>query len=103
MGIKISIDDFGTGYSSLSYLRYLPIDIIKIDISFIRNLQNSDKDFAIIDAIIFLANKLNIQTVAEGVETEAQLNILKLLGCGSIQGFLFSKPLPEKELVKLLV
>ena len=103
MGIKISIDDFGTGYSSLSYLRYLPIDIIKIDISFIRNLQNSDKDFAIIDAIIFLANKLDIQTVAEGVETEAQLNILKLLGCGSIQGFLFSKPLPEDELVKLLV
>lgn len=103
MGIKISIDDFGTGYSSLSYLRYLPIDIIKIDISFIRNLQNSDKDFAIIDAIIFLANKLNIQTVAEGVETEAQLNILKLLGCGSIQGFLFSKPLPEEELIKLLV
>ncbi|RZD16401.1 MAG: EAL domain-containing protein [Candidatus Acididesulfobacter guangdongensis] len=103
MGIKISIDDFGTGYSSLSYLRYLPIDIIKIDISFIRNLQNSDKDFAIIDAIIFLANKLDIQTVAEGVETEAQLNILKLLGCGSIQGFLFSKPLPEEELVKLLV
>lgn len=103
MGIKISIDDFGTGYSSLSYLRYLPIDIIKIDISFIRNLQNSDKDFAIIDAIIFLANKLDIQTVAEGVETEAQLNILRLLGCGSIQGFLFSKPLPEEELIKLLI
>jgi PAS domain S-box-containing protein/diguanylate cyclase (GGDEF)-like protein len=90
---KIAMDDFGTGYSSLVYLKDLPIDIIKIDIAFIREILKDKKSFALVQTIIELAKRLDKLTLAEGVEQEEQLNILKFLGCDLVQGFLLSKPL----------
>jgi EAL domain-containing protein (putative c-di-GMP-specific phosphodiesterase class I) len=87
------MDDFGTGYSSLVYLKDLPIDIIKIDIAFIREILKDKKSFALVQTIIELAKRLDKLTLAEGVEQEEQLNILKFLGCDLVQGFLLSKPL----------
>ena len=101
-GILIAIDDFGTGYSSLSYIRELPVDIIKIDISFIRKMMQNHKDMAIVKTIINLAKELGIKTVAEGVEDESQVAILKALGCDYIQGFYYYKPMPKEEFLKLL-
>ncbi|MEO7031886.1 MAG: EAL domain-containing protein [Herbaspirillum sp.] len=102
MGVKISIDDFGTGYSSLSYLKQLPIDTLKIDQSFVRDISNNTNDGAIIDAIIALARGLDIDVVAEGVETTEQLRFLSDRGCDAYQGFLFSKPLTAGDFEKLL-
>lgn len=93
MGISISIDDFGTGYSSLSYLKMFSVDYLKIDISFIRDIASDPDAASIISAIIAMSHSLNIRTVAEGVETEQQWNILRLLRCDVIQGYYFSKPL----------
>ncbi|MDI6714382.1 MAG: EAL domain-containing protein [Thermodesulfovibrio sp.] len=90
---KIAMDDFGTGFSSLVYLKDLPIDIIKIDIAFIRDILKDKKSFAVVQTIIELAKRLDKLTLAEGVEKEEQLNILKFLGCDLVQGFLLSKPL----------
>jgi len=101
-GVLIAIDDFGTGYSSLSYIREFPVDIIKIDISFIRNMMIDPKDMIIVKTIINLAKELEIQTVAEGVEDEAQVAILKALGCDYIQGYYFYKPMPKEEFLKVL-
>jgi len=101
-GVSIAIDDFGTGYSSLSYLRELPVDVIKIDISFIRQMMSDPKDMIIVKTIINLAKELEIQTVAEGVENEAQAAILRALGCDYIQGYYFYKPMPKEEFLKLL-
>ncbi len=101
-GIKISIDDFGTGYSSLSYIKNIPADYIKIDISFIRGMIENTKDLAIVNAVVVLASKLGMKTISEGVETEEQLEILKSFGCDMIQGYLFSKPVPEDELLQFL-
>ncbi len=101
-GFRVYMDDFGTGYPSLSYLSNLPIDCIKIDISFIKKMVKDSNTRAIVKAIILLAKELDIKTIAEGAETEEQLNLLKEFGCDYIQGFLFSKPLPEEEFVKLL-
>tara|TARA_B100001059_G_C17832481_1_gene585631 strand:- start:489 stop:2570 length:2082 start_codon:yes stop_codon:yes gene_type:complete len=95
LGIHTSIDDFGTGYSSLSYLQKLPIDIIKIDKSFVDKLCSSETNVWILKSIISLATGLNLKTVAEGVETEEQKAILKELGCDILQGYLFSKPIPK--------
>lgn len=95
---KIAIDDFGTGYSSMSYLRDLPIDIVKIDKSFIKDMVEDKKSLAIVETIIGLAKKLEKMTLAEGVETEKQFKILKTMDCDFVQGFLFSKPLPEKKI-----
>jgi diguanylate cyclase (GGDEF)-like protein/PAS domain S-box-containing protein len=92
-GARIAIDDFGTGYSSLSYLRSLPLDIIKVDRSFIANLPDNKNDCAIARAIINLASSLELKSVAEGIETEAQQDYVRKLGCDSFQGFLFSRPL----------
>ncbi len=93
LGIKISIDDFGTGYSSLSYLKKLPINSIKIDKSFIDGLPNDKDDVAITKTVIDLAKRFNLKTVAEGVETKDQVDLLKELGCDTVQGYYFFKPL----------
>lgn len=93
LGVKISIDDFGTGYSSLNYLRHLPVDYLKIDQSFVRNMTTDPNDAAIVKTIIDLAENLRYNVIAEGVETQEQLNFLTTLGCYNIQGYYFSPPL----------
>ena len=103
LGISIAIDDFGTGYSSFSRLRTFPIDLIKIDIEFVRAISsNLHKDQAIIRSIIQLAKNLGLKVLAEGVETEEQLQFLKEQGCDFIQGFLFFTPLPVSSIKQLL-
>ncbi len=100
--IKVALDDFGTGYSSLSYLSELPFDYIKIDMSFIQKILFDSKARSIVETIISLSHKLNIKTIAEGVEEQSQLDLLKHLECDAAQGYLFSKPLPEGEFEFLL-
>ena len=102
-GITVAIDDFGTGYSSLSYIARLPIDTLKIDRSFIADMGTSADHMAIVSTIISLAHALNMDVVAEGVETAEQLHLLKLLRCDQIQGFLFNRPLPFDEIEAMLV
>ncbi len=102
MGIKLSIDDFGTGYSSLSYLRKLPLDELKIDRSFIMDLPDNADSRAIASSVIYIAQSLGLQTVAEGVETEEQMKYLKKHRCSQYQGYFFSKPVPAEELHELL-
>ncbi|MDO9227864.1 MAG: EAL domain-containing protein [Pseudomonadota bacterium] len=102
LGVQFSIDDFGTGYSSLSYLKRFPIDRIKIDQSFVREIISSAEDAAVSQAIISLAHSLNLKTVAEGVETAEQQEFLRTLQCDEIQGFHFSRPVPEQEISRLL-
>lgn len=92
IGVKLSLDDFGTAYSSLQYLRTLPIDELKIDQSFIRDIVNGHNDKIIVSSVVAMANALNIDVIAEGVENAAQKNILESLGCARYQGYLFGKP-----------
>ncbi|WP_024789590.1 EAL domain-containing protein [Lebetimonas sp. JH292] len=99
---KLSIDDFGTGYSSFSYLKDLPADYLKIDISFVRNIENSKKDYAIVETIIDFAHKFDLKTIAEGVENINQLKLLQNAECDYIQGFYFYKPMPFNEFKSLL-
>ena len=94
MGVKLSMDDFGTGYSSLSYLRRFPVDVLKIDRSFVRDIAFSEDDAAMVTAIIQLARGLRMRVIAEGVETEAQLDYLKLRGCDEVQGHVYAKAAP---------
>lgn len=94
MGVAISIDDFGVGYSSLSYLKRLPIDAVKIDRSFVRDLERDESDVAIVQAVLGLGRILDLRVIAEGVETERQLEMLRSHGCREMQGFLFSRPIP---------
>lgn len=101
-GIKISLDDFGTGFSSLSYLKGLPIDTLKIDKSFIDTVIDDESTKVITESIVSMVKKLGYETVAEGVETEAQYEYLKQIECDNIQGFLLGRPMPENELVKLM-
>lgn len=98
LGIKISVDDFGTGYSSLSYLKKFPIDVLKIDQSFIRDLFNDEKDAAITSTIIHLGQSLGMEVVAEGVETDRQVEFLMNANCHRAQGFYYAKPIPPKEI-----
>jgi EAL domain-containing protein (putative c-di-GMP-specific phosphodiesterase class I) len=102
MGVHVAIDDFGTGYSSLRYLARLPIDTLKIDRSFITSMTDNADDMAIVSSIITLAHGLNLNVVAEGVETEEELKLLRLLRCDQMQGYLFSRPVAKAALEKLL-
>lgn len=102
LNISIAVDDFGAGYSSLGYLQKFPIDRIKIDRSFIRDLGNQSNDQAIVEAIIAMAARLRLQVVAEGVETSEQLDFLKEQGCHEVQGYYFHRPLSEEMLIVLL-
>jgi diguanylate cyclase (GGDEF)-like protein/PAS domain S-box-containing protein len=102
LGVRIALDDFGTGYSSLGYLSRLPIDTVKIDRSFVHNMVQKAEDTSIVSAILSLARALNLTAVAEGVETEEQAELLRLLLCDEMQGFLVSPPLPVEEIEALL-
>ena len=97
LGVRIAIDDFGTGYSSLSYLKKLPLDTLKIDREFIKDIPDIESDMQIPSIIIFLAKQLNFTVVAEGVETSKQLVFLKANQCDLAQGFYFSKPVPAHQ------
>jgi diguanylate cyclase (GGDEF)-like protein/PAS domain S-box-containing protein len=103
IGVSVSIDDFGTGYSSLAHLKRLPIDNLKIDISFVREIVTDPDTTSIVTAIIAMARTLNLKTIAEGIETEEQWKILRLLRCDMGQGFYLSKPLPAEKIEKLLI
>ena len=100
--IRVAMDDFGTGYSSLAYLQRMPIQLLKIDMSFIREMDRNPDDQTIVKTIIAMAHTLNIEVIAEGVERVEQLDLLKSFGCDLAQGFLFSKPVPAEEFTRLL-
>ncbi|MFC4778733.1 putative bifunctional diguanylate cyclase/phosphodiesterase [Paenibacillus sp. GCM10023252] len=100
-GIRISLDDFGTGYSSMSYLKHLPLDILKIDKSFIQAVNHSREEHAIVEAVITMVHKLGLKVVSEGIETEEQMKELRKLQCDYVQGYLFSRPVSAAEMTKL--
>jgi EAL domain-containing protein (putative c-di-GMP-specific phosphodiesterase class I) len=102
MGIHLSIDDFGTGYSSLSYLKRFPIDALKVDQSFVRDIPGDPEDAAIASAVIALGHSLRLTIVAEGVETAEQLAFMRERGCHRVQGYYFSRPMPAGELTAFL-
>jgi EAL domain-containing protein (putative c-di-GMP-specific phosphodiesterase class I) len=102
LGIRLVLDDFGTGYSSLAYLRRFPIDGLKIDRRFVGELDSSDEDATIVDAIVKMAAGLHISVVAEGVEAEAQAIELERMGCPYAQGYHFARPLPPRDIPALL-
>jgi len=102
LGVKLSMDDFGTGYSSLSYLNQFPLDILKIDRSFVKDISGNKSDGAIARAVIAMAHSMNLKVVAEGVETEEQFEFLKAHDCEVIQGYLISRPVPPQEFELLL-
>lgn len=102
LGVQLALDDFGTGYSSLGYLRHLPFDVLKLDRSFIANLEHSEMDPRIVGAVIELGRAMSMTVVAEGVETEGQLDALRRLGCHLAQGYHFGRPMPADEIPPLL-
>jgi EAL domain-containing protein (putative c-di-GMP-specific phosphodiesterase class I) len=103
MGVQLAIDDFGTGYSSLSYLQRLPLNRVKIDQSFIREILTHAQPVPIVRAIIAMAHSLQMDVLAEGVEDEAQRTILLAEGCDQAQGYLFGRPMPAAAFEKLLI
>ncbi len=101
-GFKIEMDDFGSGYSSLNMLTTIAVDAIKIDMKFIRNMRRDDKSLRMVKLIVDIAKFLNVPTVAEGVEDEVQVEVLKKMGCDLIQGYYFSRPVPPEEFEKFM-
>ena len=101
-GVRIALDDFGTAFASLSYLRSFPFDTIKIDRSFVRDLPQRSDCAAIIEAVVNLARKLNMRSVAEGIETSEQLAAVSESGCDEVQGYFFNRPVPASEIRKVL-
>jgi EAL domain-containing protein (putative c-di-GMP-specific phosphodiesterase class I) len=102
LGVSISIDDFGTGYSSLSYLNKLPVDSLKIDQSFLRGLQEPEGSLPVVQSIVRLAHSMNLTVVAEGVETVAELDLVRVLGCDRVQGHVYGPSLRQEEADALL-
>ena len=102
LGVKLALDDFGTGYSSLAYLKRFPFDFVKIDRAFVTDITTSKEDAALANAIIAMAHGLNLRVVAEGVETEEQLNYLRKQGCDELQGYYFSPPVPAEAFASML-
>jgi EAL domain-containing protein (putative c-di-GMP-specific phosphodiesterase class I) len=102
LGVTLSIDDFGTGYSSLSYLKRYPVDAVKVDRSFVDGLGSQAHDSALVAAIVAMADALELEVTAEGVETREQLAILRGLGCGRAQGFHLARPMPGEQLAQLV-
>jgi EAL domain-containing protein (putative c-di-GMP-specific phosphodiesterase class I) len=102
-GILIFLDDFGTGYSSLTYLKRLPLDVVKIDKSFVNDLNSGACEEVIAEAVINIAHSMNLSVIAEGIETEEQLEFLKQKDCDIAQGYLFSRPVPNVEAEKLMI
>ena len=96
-GYTVEMDDFGTGYSSLSMLSAMPIDVLKMDRTFVRNIEHDEKDIQLVALILGIAKNMNIPVIAEGVETEAQIALLKDLGCAVVQGYVFSRPLHHSD------
>ena len=96
-GFRIEMDDFGAGYSSLNMITSFPIDVLKIDMSFVRNMEKDERNMKLVELVIDIAKFLNVRTVAEGVEAQSQLDTLKKMGCQIIQGYYFSKPVTPKD------
>ena len=102
LGVAVSIDDFGTGYSSLAHLKRFPLDVLKIDRFFVKDLPNAPANEALISSILALCKGLNLGTVAEGIETREQLESLRTLGCQIVQGYFISRPVPAEQIIALL-
>ena len=102
-GYKIEMDDFGSGYSSLNMLSSIPIDVLKMDMAFIQNIEHDEKDVRLVELILDIAANLKVPVIAEGVETETQMQLLKKMGCELVQGYYFSRPLPASEFEKSII
>ena len=103
LGFQVEMDDFGSGYSSLNMLSSMPIDVLKMDMAFVRNIEHSEKDFRLVELVLDIAKYLRVPVVAEGVETEKQYQMLRDAGCTLVQGYYFSRPLPPEEFEKLII